>query len=229
MTTIRITDLDENGNEIQNDTATLPGANFTGPKLKDAKMEPVGDDFVPSCMPAADLSGADLSKNTETIALSLLGKSKPLTGAEMEELFDLEIDQGERTFLRNPNAGVEPELPPSLQAPKLEESAPAPKVAKAKPVELPRAKKTPEKPAPAPVEAPKPVELPRVEAAPVEAPMTAEAFRATLPATATCPKCEKRHSIDKFGIRVMNGPAVKAGKAKPIFRRQSYCGLCRRS
>ena len=47
-----------------------------------------------------------------------------------------------------------------------------------------------------------------------------------LPQRSTCPKCGKSRKKDSFGVRLMNGEAVKKG-AKPILRRQSYCTECR--
>jgi hypothetical protein len=49
-----------------------------------------------------------------------------------------------------------------------------------------------------------------------------------LPKRHTCPKCEKTRDRDQFGVRLMNGPALREGKAVlPVFRIQSYCTPCR--
>ena len=54
-------------------------------------------------------------------------------------------------------------------------------------------------------------------------------FSSSLPKRAVCPHCKKRLDIDAFGLRLMNGPAVRAGEAEPRFARQSRCGPCRRA
>jgi hypothetical protein len=52
-------------------------------------------------------------------------------------------------------------------------------------------------------------------------------FFTALPKRIDCTKCQKSRKKEMFGVRLMNGPEVKTKKADPIFRRQSYCNVCR--
>lgn len=52
-------------------------------------------------------------------------------------------------------------------------------------------------------------------------------FFSTLPKVVQCKSCDKRRPKERFGVRLMNGPAVLAQQAEPIFRIQPYCSTCR--